>query len=425
MNEKLLQYLWNFKIFKSFDFKDMAGNELEILNFGKWNFDSGPDFLFAKIKAGNVVLAGNIELHVKSSDWIFHQHAGNPEFENLILHAVFIHDIEIDDFKNKNIPTLELKDYIDENLLWKYETLLKENQFIPCSALFTPKAVPFNFLEETLLKKLEEKSIEIEAALKINKNDYEAVLFQNLAYAFGLKVNAQIFRQMAEHLDFSVINKIRQNPVQLEALFFGLSGWLEKPADDEMKIWKREFDFLQAKYNLSPVRFHPKFSKLRPPNFPTLRLSQLAALYHRNQNLFSKLMKAKNTASIYELFESVKAGSYWDDRFNFAKESPVKGEKFLTKDFIDLILINAILPLKYTYHKNTDENTAEEILEFYRHIGPEKNTIIDGWRSMNMKVDNALESQALLFQYKNFCERKDCLNCGIGFRLLQKEKSGH
>ena len=420
MNEKLLQYLWNFKIFKNFDFKDVDGNHLEILDFGKWNFDSGPDFLYSKIKTKDLVLVGNIELHVKSSDWIFHQHSGNPEFENLILHAVFIHDVEIPELRDKNIPTLELKDYIDESLLWKYESMLKENQFMPCESIFDAKKIPFNFWEESILKKLDEKSIEIEESLKNNRNNYEAVLFQNLSYAFGLKVNAPIFKQMAESLDFATVNKIRQNQTQLEALFFGISDWLNQPEDDQMKIWKREFDFLNSKFELSKLRFNPKFSKLRPPNFPTIRLSQLASLYHLNQNLFSKLISTKKIDEIYEIFKEVKASEYWNNRFNFAKISPVDGEKYITKDFVDLLLINAILPIKYTYNRNSDENINDEILDFYLNISPEKNTIIDGWKMLKVPVLNALETQALLFHYKNYCQKKNCLNCGIGFQLLKK-----
>lgn len=419
MNEKLLQYLWNFKIFKSFDFKDVLGNTIEILDFGKWNFDSGPDFLFGKIKINGFILVGNIELHVKSSDYIFHQHSGNPEFENLILHVVFNHDLEIEELNNKNIPTLELKNYIDESLLWKYESLLNENQFIPCAKLFDSTKIPFQFAEENLLKKLDEKSVEIEEMLHINKNNYEAVLFQSLAYAFGLKVNAFIFRQIAESVDFNIINKIRQNQTQLEALFFGVSGWLEKPEDQQSKIWKREFEFLKVKYSLPNLHYYPKFSKLRPPNFPTIRLSQLASLYHSNQNLFSKLISAKNITEIYEIFTSVKASDYWNERFNFGKISPIKGEKFLTKDFVDLILLNAVLPLKFTYHKHVKEDIVDEIIEFYKKIAPEKNTIIDGWKSLGVDIQTALESQAFLFHYKNFCLKKDCLNCGIGFQLLR------
>lgn len=419
MNEKLLQYLWNFKIFNSFDFKDMEGNELEILDFGKWNFDSGPDFLFGKIKFKNLILAGNIELHVKSSDYIFHQHSGNPEFENLILHVVFNHDMEIEELNKKNIPTLELKNYIDQNLLWKYESLLNENQFIPCANLFEASKIPFQFAEETLFKKLDEKSLEIEESLRINKNNYEAVLFQNLAYAFGLKVNSLIFRQIAECLDFTIVNKIRQNQTQLEALFFGICNWLENPKDEQTKIWRREFDFLKMKYQIDDLRFQPKFSKLRPPNFPTIRLSQLASLYHLNQNLFSKLIASKNMDDIAAIFSNVKASDYWNDRFNFGKTSTIKGEKSLTKEFVELILINAILPLKYAYHKNFDEDAADEILEFYRKITPEKNSIITSWNQLQVKTESALQSQAFLYHHKNFCLKKNCLNCGIGFQLLK------
>ncbi len=419
MNEKLLQYLWNFKIFKSFDFIDVDGNELEILDFGKWNFDSGPDFLFAKIKTKGLVLAGNIELHVKSSDWIFHRHSGNPEFENIIAHVVFIHDVEIEEFVQKNIPTLELKEYIEEKLLVKYDTLLQETQFIPCEKNFNPKYFPLHFHEENLLKKLDEKSTEIEHALHLHQNNYEAILFQQLAYAFGLKVNADIFKQLAATIDYTIFNKIRQNPVQLEALFFGMCNWLEKPVDEQTRIWKREFEFLKVKYNLPEFYVHPKFSKLRPPNFPTIRLSQLASLYHQNQNLFSKLINAKNIDEINLLFSKVKASGYWDNRFNFGKISPVKGQKTLTKDFVELILINAVLPLKYTYHKNFDENIPDEILSLYAAISPEKNTIISQWKTLKVKSNNALITQSLLYHYKTVCQKKECLKCSVGLQLIK------
>ena len=171
MTEKLLQYLWNYKIFKSFDFKDTEGNAIEILDFGKWNSDSGPDFLLAKIKTKDLILVGNIELHTKSSDWIFHNHSGDPNFNNLILHAVYQNDVEIGEFSDKNIPTLELKEYIEEETLWKYEQLLHENEFIACEKIFDPKNIPFQFAEEKLLQKLDEKSLEIEASLRKFKNN--------------------------------------------------------------------------------------------------------------------------------------------------------------------------------------------------------------------------------------------------------------
>ena len=420
MNEKLLQYLWNFKIFKSFDFKDTAGNKVEILDFGKWNYDSGPDFLHAAVQISGLTLYGHIELHLKSSDWIFHRHSGNPEFENVILHAVLIHDAEIPELEERNVPTLELQDYIDTSLLWKYESLLKENRFIPCEDIFNPDNIPVGFSEETLLRKLDEKAADIEKSLKSTRNNYEAVLFQNMAYAFGLKVNAEQFKLMAEGIDFSLITKISRNLLQLEALFFGLCGWLDQAIDDQMKLWRREFDFLKVKYSLAPWRVFPKFSKLRPPNFPTIRLSQLASLYHLNQNLFSKMISARRITDLYDLFGQVKASEYWDTRFNFGRESTVTGEKYLSREFTDLVLLNAVLPLKYVYTKNTDEDAAENIVGLYRNLAPEKNSITNGWTSLGVDIKDAAQSQAFIYHNKHFCETKNCLNCSIGFQLLKK-----
>lgn len=418
MTEKLLQYLWNYKVFKYFDFKDIEGNSVEIIQFGKWNKDAGPDFLDSKIKINNVVLAGNIELHIRSSDWIFHNHSQDPNYQNIILHVVFQHDTEINELSNQKVPTLELKHYIDENIIWKYERLINGNQFIPCENIFNKDKIPINFHEGNILKKLEEKSVELEQSLVIYKNNFEAVLFHSLAYSFGLKVNAHIFRQIAESADYSIINKIRQNTLQLEALLFGISGWLVSPRDGQMKIWKREFDFLKAKFKLPDLIFHPKFLRLRPPNFPTIRLSQLADLY-RQQNLFSKIMETERIEELYDIFKSVKASEYWDCHFNFGTISKVQ-PKTLSKDFMDLLILNTILPLKYTYHKYHSEEIADKIMEFYQKIPAEKNSITLNWKNLGVSITNAQESQSLIYHYKNSCDEKNCLTCSIGFKLLKE-----
>lgn len=417
MTEKLLQYLWNYKIFKHFDFRDMEGNPVEIIDFGKWNTDSGPDFLEAKIKVGGVILAGHIELHIKSSDWIFHHHSQDPNYQNIILHAVYEHDMDIDELKNKNIPTLELKNYIDKDTLWKYEKLLNGNQFIACENSFNPKYIPARFHEDNILRKLNEKSEELERNLKKFKNNFEAVLFHSLAYSFGLKINAEIFRQIAESIDFTIILKVRQNRTQLEALLFGIAGWLEDPKDETMKTWKREFDFLKAKFNIPNLRIHPKFLRLRPPNFPTLRLSQLADLYHEHQNLFSKVIHAKSAEELFIVFKEIKASEYWDNHFNFGKISNVNQPKMLSSDFTELIILNTILPLKYTYHQHHNEGISEELLTFYKNLPAEKNSIIDQWTKMNVNISNALESQSLIYHFNHFCVEKNCLNCGIGLNF--------
>lgn len=419
MTEKLLQYLWNYKVFKYFDFKDIEGNSVEIIQFGKWNKDAGPDFLDAKIKINGLVLAGNIELHIRSSDWIFHNHSQDPNYQNIILHVVFLHDTEISEFTDKRIPTLELKYYIDENVISKYEKFINGDQFIACEDIFNKDKIPVNFHEENILKKLEEKSSELEQALEIQKNNFEAVLFHSFAYSFGLKVNAHIFRQIAESIDYSIVNKIRQNPLQLEALLFGISGWLENAEDNQMRIWKREFDFIKAKFRISDLKFHPKFLRLRPPNFPTIRLSQLANLYYQHQNLFSKIITAEKIEELYDIFKPIKASDYWDCHFNFGTVSKLQS-KTLSKEFTDLIILNTVLPLKYTYHKYHNEEITDQIMEFYRNIPGEKNSVILGWKNLGLPVSNALESQSLIYHHKNLCDEKNCLTCSIGFKLLKE-----
>ncbi|KFF21212.1 DUF2851 family protein [Chryseobacterium sp. JM1] len=419
MTEKLLQYLWNYKVFKNYDFKDLEGNPVEIIQFGRWNTDAGPDFLNAKIKTKGLVIAGHIELHIRTSDWIFHNHSQDPNYQNIILHVVYQNDTDIDDLIRKNVPTLELKDHIDSNMLWKYEKLINGTQFIPCENIFEPNKIPIHFHEANVLKKLDEKSQELEKSLDQYKNNFEAVLFHSLAYSFGLKVNAHIFRQIAESIDFSVINKIRQNVLQLEALLFGISGWLDHPKDGQMMIWKREFKFIRKKFNIPNLTLHPKFLRLRPPNFPTIRLSQLADLYSRHQNLFSKIIKANNTDELYEVFEPVKASEYWDFHFNFGTISKFQ-PKTLSSDFIELIILNTVLPLKYTYHKYHHEEITEEILDLYRNSTAEKNSVTAAWKKLGLKINNALESQSLIYHYNNLCTEKKCLNCSIGFNLLKQ-----
>ncbi len=419
MTEKLLQYIWNYKIFKNFNFLDLEGNPIEIIDFGTWNPNSGPDFLNAKIKTKNLVFAGNIELHLRSSDWQKHHHSGNNEYSNVILHCVFYHDFVITELEEKSIPTLELKAYIDKKTLSRYNLIMQETNFIPCEKIFDSEAIPFHFCEETLLKKLDEKSIAIEASLQNHQNNYEAILFHQLAYVFGLKVNAPIFKEIAENIDFGILQKIRQNQTQLESLFFGKAGWLNNPLDKETKIWENEFSFLEKKFNLSKMIFAPKFLRLRPANFPTIRLSQLANLYHRENHLFSKIIAAKTIQELYEIFLNIKASEYWNCRFTFGKATEKSTEKFLTKSFVDIIIINAILPIKYTYYKNYSEDIIAQVFDLYKEMASEKNSIISKWQNLGIRIQNALQSQSFLYHYKNKCCEKKCLNCDIGLQLLK------
>lgn len=417
MTENLLQLIWKFKLFNSFKFKDYKGNEIEILDFGEWNHNAGADFLMAKIRYEGIILVGNIEIHVKSSDYIQHQHLKNKAYDNIILHAVYEYDKEIEILEKKNVPTLILKPYIDEDIISKNALLSMSGKFIPCENIWE-NVLEISFLEELLLNKLEQKSQELSQELLKYKNDYEAVLFHRLAYAFGLKINAEIFLQIAQSIDFSIIKKIRQNRIQLEALFFGISGWLDEVLDEKMEIWKREYHFLTTKFQLADVNMSPKFLRLRPPNFPTIRLSQLSGLYHRYPNLFSMIMEVKNVKEIKEILKDISASEYWNNHFVFGKVTKSQ-RKILSKSFIDLLIINAILPIRYHYFKNINREKNLEVLDFYRDLPAENNSILEKWKQLGVEIRNSLESQGLLFLYKNFCNCKKCLNCRLGHQLLK------
>lgn len=398
MTEFLLQYLWNYKLFNTASFKDLDGKSIEILDFGIWNKDAGADFQMAKIRIEGIDFLGNIELHLKSSDWDLHRHSEDREYQNVILHIVFNHDKDVEFLKTRNIPTIELKNYIKREIIEKYQNIQKSD-FVPCQDLFLKRLQSAYFHKKNILAKLEEKAQEFESRLEASKNDYEAVLFHQLAYGFGLKVNSHIFRDLAESVPFSMIRKIAHYQLQMEALFYGKSGWLHQVEDSQMELWKREYEFLRQKFQLNEVVFSPKFLRLMPPSFPTIRFSQLANLYYRHQNLFSKIMGTNSYESIFQIFEGVNASEYWDTHFNFGKISSKKSPKKLTKEFINNLIINIVLPIKYAYQRQ-DKKLIRRVLKIYRQIPAENNEIIRRWKIQGIEFQNALETQSCLYQYK-------------------------
>lgn len=407
MKEKFLQNLWKNKIFNPLLFQDTEGNSVEILDFGVLNHNAGPDFHSAKIKTKNLTFFGNIELHVKSSDWYTHHHQNDKKYENIILHVVFEYDREIPELKDKNIPTLELKNYINPKLL-SSEKLYSNTDFIPCENIFDVKKIPLFFSKEIILQKLTEKEKEIQQAFTQSKNDFEAVLFQKIAYSFGLKINAETFLNIAQNIDFKIIKKVSRNQFQLECLLFGKAN-LFSDNIPENKPWQKEFDFLKSKFQLDEINFQAQFLRLMPTSFPTIRLSQLATLYHTHQNLFSKIINASNTEELKNLFKNISATPYWKHHFIFGKKSSPK-TKNLSSDFIDIILLNAVFPMIFTYHKK-QTHIIDKMLSFYLSLKCEKNSIIKKWKDLGAEINSALDSQAFLYLYKNSCLQKKCVSC--------------
>ena len=429
MKEDFLHYLWKYKFFANKELKTSQNIPLEILKTGQHNYNSGPDFFNSKIKIGDQIWAGNVEIHIKSSDWYVHGHESDPNYDNVILHVVWSDDIEVFGNNNQIIPTLELNNIVSKDLIKKYKKLFSKGvKWINCEndIATVDRFVLNNWLESLYFERLEQKSIEIQDLLKKYTNDWEAVLFKLLTKNFGLKVNGESFLNLANSIDYKIIRKEQDNLLNLEALFFGQAGLLSEEIEDGyFKIIKKEYKYLQLKYNLKPInKGQFQFFRLRPSNFPTIRLAQLSKLYFVKRSLFGKILKAKKKNDIYDLFD-IEPSDYWQQHYNFSSRSSRHNKK-LSRPFIDLLLINTIIPLKFTYYKQMGEVDVAYFLQLIHQIQPEKNNIIKKYESLlqsnpenKSTINNALQSQSFLQLKNEYCDLNKCLSCAIGNSILK------
>ncbi len=423
MQEDFLHHIWKFQKFSKVALKTEEEEAIEIVHQGSHNLHSGPDFFSAQIRIGDQLWVGNVEIHLKSSDWYAHHHEIDKAYDNVILHVVWEHDVEVFRKDNTVIPTLVLKHRVDNFALAKYNTLFSnKRQWIACEEDF-PEVDDFlleNWMERLYFERLENKSNVILELLKTSKNDWEAVFFQMLAKNVGLKNNGEAFFSMAQSFDFSVLRKIQKNQIQVESLFFGQAGLLETAIEDPyVNQLKKEYGFLKNKFKLQNNQVAPvQFFRLRPVNFPTIRLAQLASVYSANEQLFSKIISVKTKEEIYALFD-VSASNFWDTHFHFSSVSAPR-KKRLTKAFIDLMIINTIVPLLFCYGKHTGKENPETLITLMTSIKKEENTIVSRYNTLNPVAENALHSQALIELKTNYCDKKKCLQCAVGSHLIRK-----
>lgn len=423
MNEDFLHYVWKFQKFSSLELTTVQGDSLQVQKVGTHNLDAGPDFFYGQVVIGGQVWAGTIEIHKHSSHWYTHHHEKDSNYDTVILHVVWKNDMDIRHSDETSIPTLELKDRVDAGMLRNYNELFSNQlQWINCEDQFgsIDEFVIKNWLDRLFLERLEQKSRSIFEQLDVSQNDWQAVLFQLLCKNFGLKVNGSSFLSIAQSLDHKVVKKCSQSLIQIEALLFGQAALLEQ---DKMDPY---YEQLQENYSYSVVKYKisiegvesAKFFRLRPPNFPTIRLSQLANLLYKRPHLFSEVISVKILAELYTIF-NVSASSYWDSHYNFDVIS-AKRKKSLTKEFINLLIINTVIPLKYCYAKEKGQDISEEILQLTTTIKAEDNNIVKKFKSLSSFENNALESQGLLELKNNYCNKNKCLQCAIGNALLKK-----
>ncbi len=422
MQENFLHFLWRWRRFRLDDLRTTSGEPLEIVHPGEPNTDAGPDFFAARLRLADQLWAGNVEIHVNSSDWLAHGHSSDRAYDNVILHVVFEEDRPIFRPGGDRLPTLELKGRIPEGIFQTWKMLAAERSAIPCRSRIAEVAqiVRLNWLDRLLTERLEQKTEAIEAALERTGGHWEQVFFEKTAWNFGLKINAEPFEVVAKSLTVNHLAKSRDNLLQIEALLFGQAGLLQTDFTDiHPRALKKEWEFLRHKYGLEPLDASAmKFLRLRPPNFPTVRLAQLAWLMHHSTHLFSKVLEAKTLRDVEHLFHA-EVSDYWQCHYVFDKPSPRRRKTFGT-DAVHGLVINTVAPFLFLYGKTSGrDDLRDRALRILEVLPPEANSVMDGWAEAGVAPRNGFESQALLQLSKRFCAEKRCLECGIGNFLLK------
>lgn len=420
MKEDFIHFVWLNKLFNSHQLKTICNKGIVVHHVGDYLQTSGPDFFNASITIDNQKWAGNVEIHVNSSDWYIHQHQNDKSYDNVILHVVWNHDVDVYQKGNSIIPVLELKSFVNSQVLENYHNLMTQKKWIFCENYISkvPEINLNKWLETLFFERLEQKSSHIQSYLNQSKNHWEYALFIALAKNFGLNANGLVFEDMAKIITFDTLSKEVHNLEHIEALFFGVCGLLDKDFEDNYpKKLKELYTYLKSKYShLTQTTHKPEFFKLRPDNFPTIRMAQLAQIYHQNHFLFDKIIDAiKNNKQLQ--FLNVNVSNYWLEHYNFDKSSKKKN-KTISKQFLDLIIINTITPMYYIYNQQLD-NQNIEWLEFLEKTAPEANVIIERFEQNNIKVSNVMQSQALIHLKKNYCDHKKCMSCQVGKYLIK------
>jgi hypothetical protein len=418
MTEKLLQYIWQFQYFNHALLTTADNEILQINTPGILNTNQGPDFLDANIKVGNTTWAGNIELHLKSSGWISHQHSKDKNYSNIILHVVW----QDDGTAELSFPVLELQNRVSKFLLGRYDELMNTNAFIPCEKnIKQVNGLTWkSWIDRLLAERLQHKSTIIFKHLTANNNHWEETFWWLLANNFGIKVNSDAFEKIARSLPVNLLTKHKNQIHQLEALLFGQAGLLQNNFTETYPLMlQKEYLFYKSKYKLQPIQAPLFFLRMRPANFPSVRLAQLAMLINRSLHLFSVLREAETLKEIKDLL-NVTANDYWHYHYVFDEATAFK-EKHLGTQMINNILINTIIPIVFAYGLyNKEEGYKEKAMQWLEQTAAEKNNITNAYSLLGIQNKNAFNSQALIQLKNEYCNRKRCLECAVGNSLLKK-----
>ncbi|HZH73681.1 MAG TPA: DUF2851 family protein [Mariniphaga sp.] len=420
--EEFLHFIWENKLFDSNHLYTTEGELVEIIHTGYRNHNSGPDFFNAKVKIAGTIWAGNIEIHKKASDWHKHNHTNDKAYSNVILHAVEKADIPILRDNLSEIPTVEL--FWPSHLTRNYNNLLKADSWICCQDDFhkiDPVALRIGF-NRLMIERLEEKTGEITLRLNNNHHNWNETFYQMLARTFGFKVNASPFELLAKAVPEQLLARHRSRLFSIEAMLFGTSGLLHEElfGDKYFMDLRNEYSFLAKKYSLKMIEAHLwKFMRMRPVNFPTVRIAQLAALVYRSHVLFGKIIDCSTLKDLRMLFK-VTASDYWDTHYRFNRKAPNAVPKELGDHSIDSLIINVVIPFLFVYGENQNQSHLKnKALDFLEELPPENNAIIRKWEALGIDARSAFETQALLQLKNKHCIKKLCLNCSIGHTIIK------
>lgn len=415
MTERLLQFIWQFQYYNMNDLLTVDGESVSVFAAGTYNTNQGPDFLNARIRIGKVIWSGSVELHLHTSDWNRHAHENDPHYNNVILHVVWKDDGPVND-----LPVVELQPRISGLLLERYDRLLHSGEFIPCGKKILNMDDPawHSWKDRLVAERLFRKAAMAGVFLRENNYHWAEAFWWLLARSFGSRLNADFFESLARSIPLSILARHKNQLNQLEALLLGQAGLLNGQwEEDYMILLQREYQFLQHKYGLTQVHGQPLFLRMRPVNFPTVRLAQLAMLIHQTSHLFARVKDAAELKEIYQWLD-ITANDYWHYHYRPGEISGFKPKK-VGAVMIESIIINTIIPVLYTYgHFYKEEALKEKVLRWLTELPAESNTIIEGYANLGITTRNAFDSQAMLELKSSYCDQLRCLDCAVGITLL-------
>jgi hypothetical protein len=431
--EQLLHYTWKLKLFPLKELYTSDGMLVEVIDPGKHNNDAGPDFVNAKIRINGTVWAGNVEIHDKSSDWYLHGHDKNSDYDNVILHVAKVLDTEVMKSNGQYVPQLQLD--VPQHVQEHYDELRRTEEYPACYKVIPhlPSLTVHSWMAALQTERLERKTADIRKRVERCNGSWEDAYFATLARNYGFGINGDVFEQWAQNVPLSAVAHHRDDLFQIEAIFFGQAGLLELDAvpecyqkqalnDGYFARLRNEYQYLAHKFSMKPIDFRLwRFLRLRPQNFPHIRLAQLANLYYLQKAGLSQLVECETLDELRQVLSS-QVTPYWETHYTFGSES-AKNQKHLSLGSINLLMINTAIPMLFAYGRHqSKEVLCDRAFEFLEQLKAENNHIIRMWQQVGLPVKTAGDSQALIQLKKEYCDKKDCLRCRFGYEYLKRNK---